>query len=113
MIIQKNFLHNEYCNSLAKLRAGFHYPKAKRNNFGREEEIDHVRGIILDECANNTKGSQAKVFEGSRLGCGIEKRVEEQWNMGCVFINRLSEKARNSSLPFKKSALVSLWEATH
>jgi hypothetical protein len=108
MIIQQNLLHDKNCNSLAKLRTGFHYPKAEWNNFGGKEEIDHVRGIVLDERANYTKRCQAKIFERSRLGCGVQKWVEEQRNMGCTMVKFLSQDDDVPSLPFKKSALVSL-----
>ena len=67
MIIKEYLLHNEYCDRLAELRACFHDSKAKRDDFCCEEEVDDIRGIILDKSSNDSQRGQSQVFEGPRL----------------------------------------------
>lgn len=41
-IVEEDLLNDENCDGLAQLRAGLHNAKAERDNFGSEEEVDHV-----------------------------------------------------------------------
>ena len=77
-VIEKNLLYDEYGDGLAKLGAGLHDAKTKRNDLGCEKKVDHIGGIILDERANNTEGGQAQIFEWTRFGSRIEEGVEEK-----------------------------------
>lgn len=83
-VIQQNLLDNENSHRLAQLRAGLHYAKAQGYDFGREEEVDDVGRVILDERANDTERGQAEVFERARLGGSVQKWVKKQWNMRCA-----------------------------
>jgi hypothetical protein len=48
-VIEKNLLHNENGNGLAKFRAGLHDTKTEGNNLGGKEEVDNVRRVILHQ----------------------------------------------------------------
>lgn len=54
-VIQEYFLDNEYGNGLAQFRASLHNSKAKWNNLGCKEEVDHIRRIVLDKRTNDTE----------------------------------------------------------
>lgn len=64
-IIEKYLLYDEYCNGLAQLRTSFHDPQAQGNDFRRQQEIDNLSGVILDQGANDTQRSQAEILEWS------------------------------------------------
>jgi hypothetical protein len=74
-VVEQNLLHNEDSYSLAKLGTSLHNTKAERDDLGCEEEVDHLGGVILDECTDNTQGGQAEVLEGTRLRRGVEEGV--------------------------------------
>jgi hypothetical protein len=83
-VVQQNLLHNEDRHSLAQFGTSLHDPKAKRDDLGGKEEVDHIRRVVLDKRTNHAKGSQAQIFEGARLGSGVEERVKEKRNMSYV-----------------------------
>jgi len=85
MIIKKDLLHNEYSHRLAQLRARLHDSKAERDDFGREEEVDDVGGIVLNKCTDNTERCQSQIFERSRLGGSVQERVQEQWDVSWAY----------------------------
>ncbi len=80
-VVEKDLLHNKDCHRLAELRSRLHDSKTKRNDLGCKEEVDDVRRIILHQSSDNAKGSQPKVFEGSRFGGRVEEGVEEERDM--------------------------------
>lgn len=41
-IVEEYLLNDENCDGLAQFRAGLHNAKAKRDNFGSQEEVDHI-----------------------------------------------------------------------
>ena len=53
VVVQEYFLNNEYGNRFAQLRPGFHDPKAQWNDLSREEEVDDIGRVILDQCSND------------------------------------------------------------
>jgi hypothetical protein len=59
VIIKEDLLHDKDRNSLAKLRAGLHDAEAQWDNLGSKEEVDNIRGIILDKSTNDSKGRQS------------------------------------------------------
>lgn len=86
-LVEQNFLNNKNSDRLGKLGAMLHDPKAQRNDFGGEEEVDHLhvvrrrRGFVpcrLDEGADDPQRGQAEVFERARFRGCIEEWVEEQ-----------------------------------
>jgi len=91
MVIKKDLLYNENGNCLAKLRTSLHDTQTQRDDFCRQEEVYNVRGVILDQCTNDTEGGQSQIFEWSGLGSGVKEWVQEEWDMG---YNRLVEATR-------------------
>lgn len=77
-IIKKNLLYNENRHRLAEFGPSLHDAEAKRNYFSRQEEVDHVRRVILHQCADNTEGGESQVLEGTRLGGGVKEWIEEK-----------------------------------
>lgn len=78
IVVEQDFLNDENSNSLAKFRAGLHDTQAEWDNLCCKEKVDDFGGIIFDQCTNDTETGQAEIFEGSRLGGGVEKGVEKQ-----------------------------------
>lgn len=131
IVIKQNLLHNEDGHGLAKLRARLHYAKTERNDLRRQEEVDDVGRIILDQSANNAEAGQSQVFERSRLGRRVEEGIEEQRNMRCGIGQQSMQTAQQAAKgdcssrsragggvairnsPFKNRVRVSLWDATH
>jgi hypothetical protein len=66
-VVEENLLDDEDGDSFAEFRAGFHDAKAKRNDFGGKKEVNHFRGVVLDESANDAKGCKAEVLKRSRF----------------------------------------------
>ena len=81
LVIEEDLLDDKDSNSLAELRACLHDAKAQRDDLSSEQEVDNLSRIILDKSADNTKRSQAQVFEGAGLGGSIQERVEEKRNV--------------------------------
>jgi hypothetical protein len=55
MIVEQDFLDNEYGDRLAELGAGFHDSEAKRNDLGCQKEVYDIGGIVLDKSSNDAK----------------------------------------------------------
>ena len=55
VIVKEDLLDNEDGHRFAQLRARLHDSKAQRYDFRGQEEVDHVRRIVLDEGSNDTK----------------------------------------------------------
>lgn len=56
-VIKEDLLHNEDGNSFAQLWSSLHDTKTKRNNLSGQEEVDHVRWIILHQGADDAQRS--------------------------------------------------------
>lgn len=82
IVVQKYFLDDEYGHRLAQFRASLHDPETEGDNFRRQEEVDHLRRIILHESANDPQRRQSQVFKRSGFGCRVEERIEEEGDMG-------------------------------
>lgn len=66
-VVKKDLLNDEDGNSLAQLGPGLHNAKTQRDDLGRQEEVDHIRRIILHQCPDNAQRCETKVFEGARF----------------------------------------------
>ena len=66
-IVKEDLLDYEYGYGFAQLRSRLHYAQTQGNDLSTEEEVDHFRGVILDQSPNDAKRSQAKVLERSGL----------------------------------------------
>lgn len=47
VVVKEDLLDDEDGDSLAELRAGLHDAQAERNDLGSQEEVDHIRAVIL------------------------------------------------------------------
>jgi len=93
VVIKQNFLHNENGHRLAKFRPSLHNSEAEGNDLGSEKEVDNLGRIVLDQGANDAKGSKTEVLEGSRLGCRVQKGVQEKRDMRCGTLSDASSQA--------------------
>lgn len=82
VIIQQNLLHDEYGDSLAKLRASLHNAKAQRYYLCGEKKVDDIGRIILDQGANDAKAREPQILKGPRFRRSIEEGIQEERNMG-------------------------------
>ena len=64
-LIKQNLLYDEDGNGLAKLGARLHNSEAKRDYLRSQEEVDHFRGVVLDQGTNDSEASEAQILEGS------------------------------------------------
>lgn len=55
-IVQQNLLHDEDGDGFAQLAAGLHDAQAQRDDLGREQEVDDVRGVVFDQRADHAEG---------------------------------------------------------
>ncbi len=65
MVVEENLLHDEDSHSFAKLGTGFHDAKTQRDDFGRQEKVDNIGRVVLDESTDNSQVSQPQILEGS------------------------------------------------
>lgn len=82
IIVQQYFLHNEYGDRLAKLRAGLHDSKTEGDDLCGQKKVDDLRRVVLDKGADHAEARESKVFEGAALRRRVEERIEIEWNMG-------------------------------
>jgi hypothetical protein len=54
-IIEQDLLNDKDCNSLAEFGASLHDAQAQRYDLGGKKEVDDLRGVVLDQCADHTK----------------------------------------------------------
>lgn len=81
VVVQKNLLHNENGHRLAELRSSLHDAEAQGNDLRRQQKVDDLGRVILNQRADDTKRCETQVLEGSRLGSGIKEGVQEQGNV--------------------------------
>lgn len=81
-VVEQNLLHDEDGNGFRQLGACLHDPKAERNDLGRQEEVDNLGRVVLDQGADDSEAGEAKIFEGARLGGGVEEGIEVQRDVG-------------------------------
>lgn len=53
IVVQQDLLHDKDGDRLAELRAGFHDAQAQRDDLRRQEEVDHLGRVILDQGADD------------------------------------------------------------
>ena len=58
-IVQENFLYDEDGDRLAQFGSSLHDAQTKRDNLCCQEEVDDFSRVILDQRANNAKGSKS------------------------------------------------------
>ncbi len=78
VIVEQYLLHDEDGDGFAELRPGLHDAQTQRDDLCRQQKVDHLRRVILDQGADDAERGQAKIFEGARLGGRVEERVEEE-----------------------------------
>lgn len=81
-VVQKNLLHDENSHCLAQLRPSLHDTETERDNLGREEEVDHIRGIVLHKRTDHAQRSETEIFERTGFGSRIEEGIQEQRDVG-------------------------------
>lgn len=54
-VIQQYLLYDEYRDCLAKFRTSLHNAKAQRDDLGREEEVDNIRGVVFDQRSDDAE----------------------------------------------------------
>ncbi len=88
MIIEENLLHDKDGHGLAQFRPSLHDTQAQGDDLSREEEVDHVRRVVLHQGANDSQGRQAEILEGTRLRGRVQEWVEEERNVGYTRLAR-------------------------
>ncbi len=48
-VIEQDLLHDEDGHRLAELRPGLHDAQTQRDDLGRQQEVDHLRRVVLDQ----------------------------------------------------------------
>lgn len=130
-VVEQDLLHDEDRDRLAQLRARLHDAQTQRDDLGREQEVDHLGRIVLDERADDAERGEAQVFERAGLGGGVEEGIEEERNVRCSSRDKRQPStpvtaAENSTpawesfsgdrplhVPARKRPRVSLCDATH
>ena len=54
-IVEQNLLYNEDGNRLTKFAARLHDAKTKRDDLGRQEEVDHFGAVVLDKSTDHAE----------------------------------------------------------
>lgn len=54
-VVKENLLYDEDGYGFAELRTCLHDAQAKRDDFGCQEEVDDLRGVVLDKGANDAE----------------------------------------------------------
>lgn len=83
-VVQQDLLDDEYRDSLAEFGASLHDAQAERYDLGGKKEVDNLRRVVFDQCANDTKRCETEVLKRPTLGRRVEEWVEEQWDVGLV-----------------------------
>lgn len=81
-IVQQNLLQDERRYRLAQFRAGFHYPQAQRNDLRSQQEGNHFLLVGFHQRSDHPERGQPQILERTRLGRGVQERIQEQRNMG-------------------------------
>jgi len=77
-IVEQDLLDDEDRDGLAQLGAGLHDAEAQGDDLRREEEVDHLGGVVLDQGPDDAQGSQTEVLKWTRLGGGVQEGIEEE-----------------------------------
>ena len=80
-IIEQNLLQDEGRDRFGQFCSGLHRPKAQRNELGRQQEVDDMRIVDLDERSHDAKTGEAEVFEGTTRIGGVEKGIDVEDEM--------------------------------
>jgi hypothetical protein len=120
-VVEQNLLHDENRDRLGQFRSSLHDAQAQWDDLGREEEVDHVRIVILlvsistphaciacythlDERTDDAERGQTKVLERPGLAGRVQEWVQEEWDV-CYRDEQSGRETHN--VPFKKRLLVS------
>lgn len=87
-VVQQDLLHDEDSDGLAELGARLHDAQAQRYYLGRQQEVDDIVRIVLDQRSDHAQRGQTEVFEGTRLRCRVEEGVQEQRDVGYVCVSK-------------------------
>ena len=74
-VVEQDLLHDEDGDRLAELGARLHDAQAQRDDLGREQEVDHLGRVVLDQRADDAQRRQAQVLERPRARRRVEERV--------------------------------------
>lgn len=83
-VIEQDFLYNEDGDRLAELGPGLHDTETQGDDLGSEEEVDDIRGVILDQRTNDTERRETEILKRARLGCRIQEGIEEERDVSCA-----------------------------
>ena len=76
--IQQNLLYYERGDRLGQLQTRLHDAQAQRNDFCRQQKVNYLRIIHLDQSADDAQARQSQVLERASFACGVEERVQEE-----------------------------------
>lgn len=83
-VVEEDLLYDEDGDGLTKLGTSLHDSKAQRDDLCAEEKSDDLRVVrLFDQSSDHSERCETQVLKGTGLGCGVEKRVEEQRDVGC------------------------------
>lgn len=88
VVVQQDLLDDKDGNGLGQLGACLHNSQTEGDNFGSQEKVDDLGRVVLNQGADDSKTSKAKVLEWARLGRRVEEWVEIQRNMRCAKLAR-------------------------
>lgn len=71
----EDLLHDEGRNGARELRRALHDAEAERHDVRREQELDDLDLVGLDERADDAEAGQAEELVGFVAGRGVEERV--------------------------------------
>lgn len=74
-VVKQYLLDDENGDRLAKFRPSLHDSEAQRNDLGSKKKIDNLGRVVLHKGTDDSQGGKSQIFEGSRFGCGIQKRI--------------------------------------
>ena len=80
-IIEQNLLQDEGRDRFGQRRSGLHCPKARRNELGRQQEVDDMRIVDLDERSHDAQTGESEVFEGTTRIGSVEKGIDVEDEM--------------------------------
>ena len=78
VVVEQDLLHYEDGHRLGQLGPGLHDAQTQRDDLGREQEVDHLGGVVLDKRPDDPQRGEPEVFKGTGLGRRVEERVEEE-----------------------------------
>lgn len=107
-IIEQDLLDDKDGDRLGKLAARLHDAEAEWDNLRRQEKVDDIGRVVLDESSDYAQGREAEVLKGTGLGRRVEERVEEEGNVcwGESDAGPVSSGARSFTIQKQSAGLV-------